>query len=120
MPTFNVHTIAPCGSLGPAVGLKTEEERLSADKVVRAANQERVQKRPKLTYSLSLCTPSKKHDIAVVGECSTRGKQIPNQIWIFPELADKLVTESDVEEVIEILKQEYEGNPLSLYFDRVE
>ena len=117
MPTFYVHTITRCGCLGLPVGVRIEADRLSADEVVRAGNQEEVLRRPKFTYSLSLCIPANMRDIAVVGECSTRGEQIPKQIWIFPELADELVTESDVKAVIEILKQEYEGNPLSLYFD---
>ena len=117
MPTFYVHTIARCGCLGPAVGLKVEADRLSADEVVRAGKHEEVLPRPKFSYSVSLCIPQNMRDIALVGECSTRGEQIPKQIWIFPELADELVTESDVKAVIERLKQEYEGNPLSLYFD---
>ena len=117
MHTFYVHTVTPSGDLGRPVRVDVDGERLCADEVVRAGKHEEVLPRPKFTYSVSLCIPQNMRDTALVGECSTRGEQIPKQIWIFSELEDELVTQGDVEEVIQILKQEYAANPLSLYFD---
>ena len=117
MHPFYVYTIKRSGALGRPVRVDVDGVRLSADEVVRAGKYEEVLPRPKLTYSVSLCIPTGVRDIAVVWECSTRGEQIPKQIWIFSELEDELVTQGDVEEVIQILKQEYAANPLSLYFD---
>ena len=85
--------------------------------VIAAADVEDKIRQPKLTYALSLTLPEKGCDVAIVGECSTRGMQAPKQIWIFNESENNLVTHEDVQTVIRILKQDYARNPLTLYFE---
>ena len=106
-----------CGDFGIFDMLETGEEWLPATAVIAAADPEDKIRAPTLTYSLSVNIPKNGHDVAIVGECSLRGMQIPKQIWIFNESAGDLVTHEDVKAVIRILKQDYAREPLTLYFE---
>ena len=114
---YFVTKVDPRGGFGVFNMLQTGEGWLPATAVIAAADPEDKIRAPKLTYSLSVTIPENGRDVAIVGECSLRGMQIPKQIWIFNESASDLVTHEDVQAVIRILKQDYAGDRLTCYFE---
>ena len=115
---YYVCTVDRSEKLGLPKELKSEKgARVLATDVTAIADEKDKTKRPTLTYSLSLDIPETGHDVAIAGESSSRAMEIPKQIWVFRESPGDLVTDKDVEAVIRILKQDYVGNPLTLYFE---
>ena len=110
MHAFQVETITPRGHLGPSKAVHVDAERMCGNEVVASAGEIHKIPRPKFTYSLGLCIPQTGHDVAIVGECGARGRQVPQQIWIFSEFAHEVVTQegdcagsnSDTEDMREI------------------
>ena len=108
---FRVYTIDAGGCLGPAIVVHAKTERIHAEEVIAAADDKDKIRGRRLTYSLCL------GNVAIVGECSAAEGSIPIQIWIFSEVAEEVVTWEQAQTAIERLKQEYVGNPLTLYFE---